>query len=425
MGRLAVTARRLAGRSPLSALDLVRASAGVEARATLSDPSEAMRAAWTSGTTASGTSVTPQSALAHGDVYACIRTLSDAAASLPLHIYRRGDGGTRERDDGSRPAQLLRRPHPLLTQSTLIGMVVGHLNGWGNAYVGKIRGGTGGPVVRLWPIHPSRVTIEVKKGEPSYTVAPSSADAQGGVFNRADILHIKGLTDDGIVGMSPITQAREALGLGMTMASYAGRFFDNSAYPGGIIKLQGELSPDAAKRLRDDWERFHRGVHNSSRVAVLEGGADFATVTVSPQDSQFVEQRRLSSTEVARIFRVPPWMIAADAGASMTYSNVEQQMIQFAVYSLRPWLVAIEQALAGDADLFPVDGSLFPEFLMDAILRADTATRTASYTAGYGRWLTPNEIRQRENLPPVAGGDDLLPVDAITSRTRTNTDGGT
>lgn len=423
MGRLVNIARRAAGGSPLSAIDLLQRSAGIQTRATLADPSQAMREAWTSGTTATGAKVTPQTALAHGDVYACIRALSDAAGSLPLHVYSRDDAGGHTRAPKSPQGRLMRRPHPLLTQSALNGMIVAHLNGWGNAYIGKIRDRRG-EIVRLWPIHPSRVSVEVKAGEPSFTVSASGEDRQAGVFNRADILHIKGLTDDGIIGLSPISQAREVLGLGITMAAYAGRFFDNSAYPGGVIKVQGELSEGAAQRLRQDWDRFHRGVKNTARTAVLEGGADFEAITVSPQDAQFVEQRRLSTTEIARIFRVPPWMIAADAGSSMTYSNVEQQMIQFAVYSLRPWLVAIEQAFAADDDLFPADGSVFCEFLMDAILRADTATRTASYTAAHGRWMTTNEIRARENLPRVDDGDVLLHPSEVAARRRATEDGG-
>lgn len=409
MGVLADIARRAAGGSRVPALDLVRASAGVDRRASLAEPSQAMREAWGgSGTVAGGATVTPQTALTHGDVYACIRALSDAAGSLPLIVYRRLEDGGRERADGTPQARLLRRPHPLLTQSGLISLVVAHLNGWGNAYLGKIW--DGGRIARLWPIHPSRVTVEVKGGDPVYTVTAAGEDTQEGVYKARDILHIKALSDDGIIGLSPIAQARQVLGLGMTMAEYAGRFFANSAYPGGIIRVQKELSPAAAQRLKESWDRFHRGMRNSFRVAVLEEGADFQTVSVSPQDSQFVEQRRLSTTEIARIFRVPPWMIAADAGSSMTYSNVEQQMIQFAEYSLRPWLVTIEQALAADRDIFPDDGSIFPEFLMDALLRADTATRSQAYSAAHGRWMTTNEIRRRENLPPIEGGDELAPA---------------
>lgn len=407
MSARSVLARLTSG--PTShALDLVKISSGVRSQTSgLQNPASWVFDYLTDGVrTGSGAAVGPTAALAHGDVYACVRVLSDAVASLPLITYRERSDGGRERAMDTPPAQLLTSPSPLLTPKDLWGMVTAHLNCWGNAYIAKLRVGSNGPVKRLWPIQPGYVRVEVADGEPVFIVQPHDG-MQGGTFSRLDILHIKGLTTDGYTGTSPIGQAREAVGIGIAMEEYAARWFANSAFPAGVIQMPGALSADAAKRLKVDWEMFHRGQKNSSRVAVLEGGATFSAQTMPPADAQFVEQRHLSATMIARIFRVPPWMIAADANSRLTYSNVEQQMLQFATYSVRPWLVTIEQALLADEDIYPVGDGLYPEFLMDSLLRADTATRNAAYTEGFGRWLTRNEIRISENMLPVPGGDEF------------------
>lgn len=399
---------RLAGGSSSPALDLVRQSSGVQQRTGLQNPSSWLFDALTEGVaTASGVAVGATSAAAHADVYACVRVLADAVSSIPLVTYRRTDSG-RERANLSPVARLMDRPSPMLTSSALWGLVVSHLNLHGDAFLAKLRPANG-PVTRLWPVNPARVTVEITDGEPSFIVEAGDGQ-QGGTFNRRDILHVKALTFDGVRGVSPIGQARQAVGLGIALEEYAARWFANSSFPGGVIQMPGSLSETAAKRLKQDWEAFHRGLKNSSRVAVLEGGASFQSVTIPPEDAQFVEQRRMSATQIARVFRVPPWMIGADNGSSMTYSNVEQSMLQFAVYSVRPWCVAIEQALAADEDLYPDGGDLYPEFLMDALLRADTATRFEAYAKATGTWMTVNEVRRAENLPAVAGGDDIQPA---------------
>ena len=355
--------------------------------------------------TTAGESVTPTTALSIGDVFACVRALADAAASLPLIAYRHTADGGRERWDGAL-AGLLRRPAPGVTQAGLVGQLVAHLNLFGNAYVAKGRNADG-EVEALWLLAPERVVPRVLGGLPFWDYT----DGQGRpvTLTQQDVIHVRGLSVDGLVGLSPVRQAREALGLASALATHASAFMANGAAPSGLLRVGAGVSPseraaatEQAEALKKAWRERHGGPSNAGRVAVTLGDIEFVPLSMPLADAQFLEQRKLSSTEVARIFRVPPWLIGAESGSSMTYSNAETQAIAFQTYALRPWLVAIEQALAADADLCPE--GVYVEFLMDAMLRADSATRAGVYAQGLaGGWLTINEVRQRENLPPLTG----------------------
>jgi len=348
-------------------------------------------------------SVTPANALAGADVYACVRALADAAASLPLHVYRR-QGEGRERLDNA-TAELLRSPAPATTTANLIGQLVAHLNLHGNAYVGKFRDGAG-RVAQLSLLAPDRVVPEIKGGRPIYTLTGLRGEQTR--HGTDDILHIKALSTDGLVGLSPVRQCRVALGLSTQLAEHAQAFFANDGAPRGLLKVQrfGDSEAQVAE-LRDGWNARHGGTANAHRIAVVSGEVDFTPVSMPLDDAQFLEQRKLSAVEVARIFRVPPWMVGADSGESLTYSNVESQALAFATYSLRPWLVTIEQALSADRDLFPANQ--YAEFALDALLRADSATRAQVYTAALDPitgWMDRAEVRRLENLPPEERSTD-------------------
>lgn len=362
--------------------------------------------------------VTPHSALAVADAYACIRALADAAASLPLHVYRRAEAG-RERLD-NRTAELIRRPAPATTTANLIGQVVAHLNLHGNAYIGKYR--RAGRIEQLGLLAPDRVSVAVENAEPVYTLTHLTGAQTR--HSTDDVIHVKALSTDGLVGLSPVRQCQVALGLAEQLATHAATFFANDATPRGLLKLQrfGDAEERIAE-IREGWEgtRFegdldefgtHRGPANAHRIAVVSGEVDFTAISMPPEDAQLLESRQFSAQEVARIFRVPPWMIGADSGGSMTYSNVESQSLAFATYALRPWLVTIEQALSADRDLF--SGPTYCEFSLDALLRADSKTRAEVYkmaldpVAGY---MNRAEVRKLENLPPetAPAPADLIP----------------
>jgi HK97 family phage portal protein len=341
-------------------------------------------------------SVTPSSALTIADAYACIRALADAAASLPLHVYRKTPEG-RTRLEG-RTAELLRRPAPATTTANLVGQLVAHLNLHGNAYVGKFRNADG-QVEQLALLAPDRVTPELRGGLPLYTV--SDDRGRQSVHGTGDIIHVRALSTDGLVGLSPVRQCRVALGLSAQLAEHAARFFDNDARPSGILKIPSIGSREQIQHVKAAWDAGHRGLTNAHRIAVVAGEASFESVSMPLEDAQFLGQRELSAQEVARIFRVPPWIVGAKDGGSMTYSNTEQQALHFATYSLRPWLVLIEQALSADADLFAANQ--YAEFVLDGLLRSDAATRADVYAKALDPvtgWMTRDEVRRLENLDP-------------------------
>jgi HK97 family phage portal protein len=226
------------------------------------------------------------------------------------------------------------------------------------------------------------------------------------------VVHIRALTTDGLVGLSPVQQCRVALGLSQQLAEHAASFMANGAMPGGLLRLdhfgvpapgvarpEGEAQGGDLEALRDAWSAQHAGVRNAHRIAVVSGEVSFTPLSMPMEDAQFLEQRKLSAVEVARVFRVPPHIIGASSGDSLTYSTVESQALDFVKFSLRPWLVAIEQAFSADRDLFPPGA--YCEFLVDALLRADSKTRAEVYTAALdpiSGWMTRAEVRRLENL---------------------------
>lgn len=347
-----------------------------------------------------GGSVTPTTALADANVWACVRCLADAAASLPLHVYRRTEGG-RERVENP-TAELLRRPAPATTTANLIGQLVAHLCLWGNAYAGLFRDSTG-RVDQLALLAPERVRPEIKGGRPRYTL--TGLQGEQSVHGTDDIIHIKALTTDGLVGLSPVRQCRVALGLSQQLAEHASTFFANDATPRGVLKVQrfGDAEAQVAE-LRESWNARHAGTQNAHRIAVVSGEVDFSAVSLPPEDAQLLESRQFSAQETARIFRVPPSMIGAPTGDSLTYGNREQDALHFATYSLRPHLVAIEQALSASTDLFPRNA--YCEFALDALLRADSKTRAEVYRMALDPltgWMDRDEVRRLENLPAEGG----------------------
>lgn len=356
---------------------------------------------------APGGSVTPTTATSVADAYACIRVLADAAASIPLHVYRDAAEG-RERVEAGPTADLLRNPAPGMTQAALIGQLVAHLNLFGNAYVGKFRDGDG-RIAQLGLLHPDRVVPEIRAGRQLFTVtAPDGSRASE--HGADDIVHVKALSVDGLLGLSPVRQARTILGLSDQLAKHAGAFFDNDGRPSGILRVNTFGTPtvahdgdaeDPLNELRDAWNGSHQGTANAHKIAVVSGEVEFTPLSMNLDDAQFLDQRKLSAVEVARIFRVPPHMIGADTGESMTYSNTESLAIEFATFSLRPWLVLIEQALSADPALFAPRH--YCSFVLDALLRADHATRADVYTKALDPmtgWMTREEVRRLENLPP-------------------------
>ncbi len=358
----------------------------------------------------------PSTALRIADAYSCVRVLSDAVASLPPNVYRQTPTGRVRVGDDQRLAALLKRPSPGSTSADLFGTVMAHLNTHGNAFVGKYRGADG-EIVQLGCLYPSQVRVELRGNVITYILSRTD-----GVFELglSDVLHIKAMSSDGpgangLLGLSPVAQCRLALSLSANLQESARQFFENGSMPSGVMSIEG-ASEEGVKAFEEEWrnrQSLQAGKFHS--IAVVNAETSFTPIAFSERDTQFLEQRQLSAVEVARCFRVPPRLIGAASGDSMTYSNVLEENRHFVTHSLRPWLVRIERAFSNDAELCP--GGTFLEFDLDALLRADLATRSEIYQRALGddkhpAWMTVNEIREAESLPPL---DTTPPTGGITT----------
>jgi len=344
--------------------------------------------------TPSGVQVTQDSALRQTAVYACVRLISDTIGTLPVDQFIRRDGARfpfRPRDNW------VQSPSTLVDRSTFYQQVAVSLLLDGNSYTVISRDGSG-DIVELNNLNPT--DVEPKMGPTGkYYMLKST----GRRLESQDVLHITEMLLPGEVkGVSRIEKAKDSLGLGMALEDYAGRFFGNGAYAGGIIEWPGNLTAEQQTQLREAWDGHHRGLGRSHRPGVLWGGAKFTPTTVDPAQSQLIEERRFSVEEVARIFRVPPFMLGVTTSGSMSYSSVEQQMLFFAQHTIQPYVAKIED---GFSTLTSARSS-FVKFNLNSLVRADLATRTAAYSSSLlAGWHSINDVRTLEDLPPVADGD--------------------
>lgn len=350
----------------------------------------------------SGVPITPDTALKISTVWACVRLIAETIASLPLIVYRvRPDGG-RERAENHPLYDLLHdQPNRYQTAFEFREMMTGHALLRGNAYA-KIEAGPRGPADQLIPLHPDRVHIEQLTSPDAAPRYRYLVDGLGR-FNDADILHLRGLSGDGILALDPVTYARESFGLTLAGERYGSRFFKNDARPSVVLKHPGKLKKPTADRIRTHWEAIHGGA-GQHRTAVLEEGMDLVTVGVEPRNAQFLELREFQAEDVCRWFRVPPHMVGLTSKATSWGSGIEQMSIGFVVYTLVPWLKRWEQAIARDLIVAP--DTYFVEHLVDGLLRGDLKTRYEAYAIARDKgWYSVNDIRRKENENPIAGGD--------------------
>jgi HK97 family phage portal protein len=380
----------------------------------LSTPDEWLVSAFGGTTAASGVAVSPDTALNSTAVLASVERLSRTVASLPLIVYRRlPDGGKERAREHPLYTKLHDLPNEEHTALEFRQFQMASLLLRGNSYSYIDRSG-GGDVLQLWPLRPNRVTVERVGGQLFYHWAPLTAPER--TFPRSQIHHIRGLSTNGITGLSPISLAAEAVGLGLAAEEFGARFFSNDATPPGALRHPSTLSQPAQDRLKESFEQAHAPLAKKHKMALFEEGMDWVKIGVDPKESQFLETRKFQVREVARFFNIQPHFIGDLEDA--TFSNIESQGIEFVVYTLRFWLMAIEQAIT--RDLFRPDEreSYFAEFLVDALLRGDVAARGQFYQALFNMGaISPNEIRGRENMNPYPGGDqrfvqlNLVPVE--------------
>ena len=345
--------------------------------------------------TKAGVSVTQDSSLRIATVYACIRLLSDTVSTLSLDSYRRVDGVRVP----FRPRPIwLDVPDPDLanTRDEFVGQIMVSLLLDGNAFIHVTR--SRGEVVALSVLDPQRV--EVRRNA-DYRIEYFITDANV-TLSKDEVLHITEMRKPGALrGVSRIDQLKESLGLTQALDDFASRFFGQGTTTSGVIEVPGSLTREQAKDLIDAFEEGHKGGANAHRPGVLFGGAKWNKTGVDPDEAQMLESRRQQVEEVAKVFRVPLHMLSTAISGAMSYASVEQNAIQFAVYTIRPYVQKIENSLT---KLLP-DG-VFVKFNMDSILRGDLASRYSAYSTGIqSGFLSINDIHRLEDMSPVDGGD--------------------
>ena len=351
----------------------------------------------------SATSVTPNTAQSVSAVFACVQSISETVASLPLILFRRGEDGDRERaadhplyrvlHDMANPEQTALEFREYMQAAVLLK---------GNAFA-KIVRGYDGQVRELWPLNPDNVQV---RRTPSGLVYEHSKE---GVLTRLlahEVLHLRHrLGDDGVLGVSPIAAARGVVELAIAENQHGVSTFTNGAKLLGVLKFPGKLKPEQRQAIGASWASQHAGAANAGRTAILEEGVDFQALSMSLEDASWIEARKLSVIEVCRLFRVPPSIVGAMEQSN--YSNSVEMARQFATQTLRRHLVMWEQAIAAKCLTDAGRRTYFAEHQVEGLLRGDSANRAAFYSSGISDgWLMRSEARKLENLSAIDGIDD-------------------
>lgn len=358
------------------------------------------------GGSTSGKKVNERSAMQMTAVYACVRILSESIASLPVHLYQYESEGNKAKAVKHPLYRILHdEPNPEMTSFVFRETLMTHLLLWGNAYSQIIRNGKG-EVIGLYPLMPNRMTVDRdSNGQIIYQYQMQDSDAHTGksgsvTLRPSEVLHVPGLGFDGLVGYSPIAMAKNAIGLSIATEEYGAKFFANGATPGGILEFPGTVkNPES---IRESWNQGFSG-SNAHKVAILEEGMKYTPISISPEQAQFLETRKFQIDEIARIFRVPPHMVGDLEKSS--FSNIEQQSLEFVKYTLEPWIIRWEQSLNRALLTEKEKPDYFVKFNVDGLLRGDYQSRMNGYAIGIQNgFMCPNDVRALECL-------DLIPDD--------------
>ena len=390
------------------------------------------------GGTTSGKTVTERSAMQMTAVYSCVRILSEAVAGLPLHLYKYTDSGGKAMALDHPLYRLLHdEPNPEMSSFVFRETLMTHLLLWGNAYAQIIRNGKN-EIIALYPLMPNRMTVDRDENGRLYYAYARGQDevirdkSRTVILSPEDVLHIPGLGFDGLVGYSPIAMAKNAIGMAIACEEYGAKFFANGASPGGVLEHPGTIKDP--QRVRDSWMSQFGGSANANKIAVLEEGLKFTPIGIAPEQAQFLETRKFQINEIARIFRVPPHMVGDLEKSS--FSNIEQQSLEFVKYTLDPWVIRWEQSIQRSLLNEEEKARYFVKFNLEGLLRGDYQSRMNGYAIGrQNGWMSANDIRELENLDriPEEDGGDLYLINGnltkladagifATGRKETNTD---
>ena len=344
------------------------------------------------------TTIDNDKALTLTAVWCAIRLLSESVSSLPCSVYTKQANGDKVEDTKSRIYNLLKyRPNNYQKKITFFEYIMMSICTDGNSYVQIVRDGSGRPS-QLIPISPDTVDVVINDGELFYQI-----DSVG-ILDSADVLHFKTLTDNGIDGISPIDQCKKALSWGLNVEEFGDTFFKNGAKPSSVLSTDRALSEQAIERLKNSFSNTYAKLKNSNSTIILEEGLAFKPISISPEQAQFLSSRQFGIEEVARIFNIPPHMLKDLSKSS--FNNIEMQSQEFVTYTLMPYISRIENEM--NYKLFRSNdvGKTFIEFNVNGLLRGDVKTRNEAYkTAITNGYMSINEVRQKENLNSIEGGD--------------------
>lgn len=352
------------------------------------------------GTSSSGKVVTADKAIALSAVWACVRLLSESVSTLPMKVYQREPDGSRKLAQNHPAYQLLcRRPNTEMTPSRFMLMVVASVCLRGNAFVEKKM--IGNKLVSLVPLLPQCMVVKrLDSGELEYTFTEKGVKR---VIPVKNMMHIRGFGLDGVCGMMPMSVGRDVFGAAMAVEESAAKIFENGLQSSGYFASKNVLTKEQRDRLRKNLTAF-AGSKNAGKSMVLEADLTYQNITMNPEAAQMLQSRSFSIEEICRWFRVPPFMVGHIDKQSSWASSVEGMNLLFLTNTLRPLLVNIEQEIA--RCLLNGDEDMFAEFSVEGLLRADSAGRSAYYTTALQNgWMSRNDVRRLENLPPIEGGD--------------------
>lgn len=367
----------------------------------------------------SGKSVSAQTALQLDVVWACVKLISQLVATLPLSVYEKKDGRRRSASEHWLHKVIAGAPNADMTAADFWESLLTSILLWGNAYALIVRNGVG-KIITLEPLRPERMAPRLQRDGSMLFVY---VDENGHRFEYSEdqILHLKGFTLDGRMGLSPISYARHTLGAAMAQEETAATIFKNGLRPSGYVTTDQVLTKSNREEVRDSVVTQVASGSESGRTLVLEAGMKYAPVAMNPEDAQLLQSRAFSIEQLCRwMCNVPPVLIGhAAQGQTMWGSGVEQLLMGWKVTGLNPLIIKIEQALNG---LFPANERerFYVKFSLQALMRADAKGRAALYASGLqNAYLSPNEIIELEDGEPYEGGDrhfvqaNLVPVDQI------------
>ena len=377
-----------------------------------------------SRTSAAGVRVTPETALWAPAVFACVKLISQTIASQPIHVYRRTAGGKAREDDHPLAFLLNHEPNPELNAFEFWETMVAHLELRGNAYAEIQRTAATGDIFALWPLHPDRMTPKRLGGRVLYEYRLPSGEPKNLLGEQ--VLHLRTLMGTGLTGLSPIDVARETIGLTLAATDFGARFFSNDATPSGVLQAPAGLKMKPAEKdaFVRSWIDAHAAMDKKHSIGVLPQGIEWKATGVTNDQAQFLETRKFQAIDICRVFGVQPHKIASLDNA--TFSNIEHQGIEFREDTILPRTRRIEQGCNRSLLAASEKRAIYVEYLLDNIARADTPSRFRSYALALTNGIMSiNEVRDRENMNPVEGGDvHLVPLNLIPA-TDAGADGGT